>query len=263
MTPNDSVTPKQSLCEVDERAAQESLRQLLRTQGADQSYIESQVQQLFDDGGFRSRFNYFMEFFDAAAKRHLLVSGTSIGTEMILAYEYGFERVTGTEVAPGLVDICKMRIADFPTAKAVYCQDDTLPFEDGEFSSVISGHIIEHTRSPFDYLREHMRVLQAGGYMFLEFPNRYHRTELHTNVPSLEWLPALLRKIIIVVLCSRLMPLSAQIKHRYNAILTTLQPVSRWQVWWWLKRSPGRARIEHYTVPAPGILRLIVRKLAA
>jgi hypothetical protein len=127
---------------------------------------------------------------------------------------------------------------------------------------VISGHIIEHTRSPFSYLREHLRVLQAGGYMFLEFPNRYHWMELHTNLPSLEWLPAFLRRAIIMVLCSRLMPLSAQAKQRYHAILTTLKPVSRWQVWWWLKRSPGRAIIEHHTVPAPGILRLIVRKLA-
>ena len=244
----------------DEGSARDALRELLRAQGAHEAYIESQVQQLFDDGGFRSRFNYFMKFFDPAAKRHLLVSGTSVGTEMMLAPEYGFEWITGTEVVQGLVDVCEKRFAGYPMLKAVCCDGDILPFEDGAFSSVISGHIIEHTRCPFTYLREHLRVLQAGGYMFLEFPTRYHRTELHTNVPSLEWLPTLVRNAVIRVLRSRLTPLSPVVKRHYEAIRNTLKPVSRWQVSWWLNRSPGRARIEHLTVPAPGILRLIIRK---
>lgn len=238
----------------------DELRALLRADGLDEPYVENQVAELFHDGGFRSRFDYFMPVFDNAAKRHLLVSGTSVGTEMQLAHEYGFVSVTGTEVVPGLVEICKRRFANRPAFNIVRVESETLPFDDETFSSVISGHIIEHTRCPFTYLREHIRVLQPGGFLFLEFPTRYHRTELHTGVPSLEWLPTPVRNTIIAGLRSRLSPLSGEVKRDYDAIRNTLKPVSRWQVSWWLRRSRGRARIEHSSVPAPGIVRLIVRK---
>ena len=59
-----------------------------------------------------------------------------------------------------------------------------LPYDDAQFFVVASGHVIEHTNDPFIYLSECMRVLRVGGYLSLEFPNRYHHTELHTGLPS-------------------------------------------------------------------------------
>src|SRR5687767_2083961 len=64
-----------------EDLAEVALRAWLGTQGYSAADSESQVKELFDDGGFRSRFIYFMKFFNDAARRHLLVSGTAIGTE--------------------------------------------------------------------------------------------------------------------------------------------------------------------------------------
>jgi ubiquinone/menaquinone biosynthesis C-methylase UbiE len=107
----------------------------------------------------------------------------------------------------------------------------TVPCPDQSLAVVISGHIIEHTADPATYLRECFRLLMPGGYLFLEFPTRFHWRELHTGLPSLEWLPASLRNAGIRLLSHRLSPLPFSVKQRYESILTTgLQQMSVWGI---------------------------------
>jgi SAM-dependent methyltransferase len=244
-----------------EASAAQSLRTWLRTQGYTIPDTESQIKQLFDEGGFRSRFLYFLKFVDDASKRHLLVSGTAIGTEMRIALDYQFDEVSGTEVVPELVSICKSRIAASPKL-GVFLYDGTkLPFDDGSFSSIMSGHVIEHTKSPRLYFGEHLRVLEKGGVMFLEFPHRYNWVEMHTGMPSIEWFPKALRFLIAKAVTCRASPLSTHVKETYRLIIETLQPVSVLQIRWWCRFSPWKIRVEDCYIPTRGIVRMVLRKM--
>ena len=257
----ESKTEVQCMQETNDEAAADLLRAFLNDLGTDVDYNENQIRQLFEEGGFRTRFGYLSGFFDEVSKAHVLISGAAIGTEMKLAIEYGFQCVTGTEIHDAYVKICERRFTGDSRLTAVLYNGDKLPFEDNNFSGVISGHIIEHTRNPKLYLREHMRVMQKGGYMFLEFPTRYHTIELHTRLPSFEWLPRPLRYVALKIILWRRSPFSERTRNGYRAVLETLQPISHWQIRWWLKRMPWRSTIENWSMPAPGIVRVIIRKV--
>ena len=136
-----------------------------------------------------------------------------------------------------------------------------LPYSDARFDMLLSGHVIEHTSDPKLYLHECMRVLATGGYLSLEFPHRYHHTELHTRLPSLEWLPRSMRDTALRVLSGCYSPLTAGVKERYARIVSTgLQQISMASVRNWLKSSGYPHTILDTTKAAPGITRCVVRK---
>jgi SAM-dependent methyltransferase len=196
-----------------------------------------------------------------SARRRLLVSGCAAGSEMIIARRFGFQEILGTEVVQEYVEITNRRVVGQHGFCALMYDGHNLPFANDTFTSIVSGHIIEHTPSPYSYLKEHIRVLAPGGFMFLEFPNRYHRIELHTGLPSLEYLPAPLRSLGLRLLASRFSPLTPDRRRSYDAIRRTLQPVSVWQISSYLMRMPFRSpRIAHHYSPAPGYTRMLITK---
>ncbi len=227
-----------------------------------QEPVDMNVEQLFSlESGVCDRFNYFAPRMPESARRRLLVSGCAVGTEMIIARQYGYEDILGTEVAPEYVQMTSRRFHGQEGFRVILYDGRNLPFENDTFTAVISGHIIEHTPSPYDYLREHIRILGPGGFLFLEFPNRYHRTELHTGLPSLEYLPMPLRSLGLRYRASRFSRFSPAQRERYTAILETLQPVSVWQIKMYLSRMDcSRCRVVHHYSPAPGITRLLIAK---
>jgi SAM-dependent methyltransferase len=240
---------------IEDQASRDALRGFLAQFPAD--YVEMQVAMLFDEGGFRDRFNYLAEHIDTNAKQQLLVSGASVGTELKVALDYGFVDVTGTEVAQPYADITNGRFAGSTTLRAIMYDGKSLPFPDGHFSCVVSGHIIEHTPSPREYLNEHLRVMRPGAFLMLEYPTRYHWTELHTGLPSLEWLPRPVRNVALRAVTSPASPVTDAKKARYRAILDGLQPIGRFQIRRWIA---GHATMIHHAMPAPGIERLVIRK---
>ena len=239
-----------------EAAAEQDLRAFLRGQGASDTYIEHQVGHLFHDEAFVERLNYLFRHVDAS-REHLLVSGAAIGTEVRVGHEFGFIRVTGAEYYQAYIDIMQRRFAGLPGIEAARYDGQAFPFPDESFSCAVSGHVIEHTPSPRTYLHEHMRVLKPGGYLFIEFPTRYHRIELHTGLPSLEWLPQTIRKPSLRFLRSQYSPLAPMTRQRYHEILETLQPVSLPQIRWWLR---SRGRIVRFDKPGGGIVRAVIQK---
>jgi SAM-dependent methyltransferase len=241
-----------------EAAAEEALRAFLRGQRAPDDYIEAQVFHLFNEASFRDRFAYLCEHIDEGAKAHLFVSGAAIGTELKVGYDLGFARVTGAEYYGAHVEIAQRRFADRPQLQTVQFDGLALPFPDATFTCSSSGHVIEHTKDPRAYLDEHMRILKPGGFMFIEFPTRFHHIELHTRMPSVEWLPQAVRTRALKFLMSDRSPLSAKNRFHYREILETLQPVSLPQIRWWLRK---RARVIHATKPDSGIVRAIIQKL--
>jgi SAM-dependent methyltransferase len=239
------------------------LQRYLAGQGLSDSQIAFQVATLLDDGGFRDRFNYFVPKLPPEAKESLLVSGCAVGTELAVALEYGFKAVVGSEVSAEYVDIANRRFSNTAAARAVLISRNELPFRDGMFSCVASGHIIEHTPSPCFYLKEHLRVLKPNGFMFLEFPDRYHGIELHTGLPSFEWLPVLARNLVLYLLSHPWSGLPGEKKLRYQDIAKTLKPIGTWQIRLYLRmlrwqRQKIPARIVHVYAPHPGYIRMLI-----
>lgn len=226
--------------------------------------VEGAVAASMSLDGARSRFLYLRgvlpeSVFSSATR--VFVSGTEAGGEMIVAREFGFTPVNGVDVDPVFVEVARRRLAGLEGFDCRLYDGARVPYEDGSFDVALSGHVIEHTADPRGYLRELLRVLRKSGYLFLEYPTRYHRRELHTGLPSLEWAPGPFRKAALRFLGSRAAPIEPEARRRYSTILDTgLKPVSLPQIRFWIARSGSRASLLDVTTAAPGIIRTIFRK---
>jgi SAM-dependent methyltransferase len=190
-----------------------------------------------------------------------LVSGMSVGSEMIIAFREGFQQVHGVEVDIFYADLCKSRFEGFPALFPILYNGEDLPYSDHSFELVLSAHVIEHVENPLQYLVEHLRVLRVGGHLFLEFPNRYHLKELHTGLFSFEWLPRILRTRLLGLLGAKYFPIHRSIKSRIRAILDTdLKQISTNGIKRWLSSSGYTARIIHSYTALPGVKRCVIQK---
>lgn len=185
---------------VNELKAIEMLRESLKSRGYSEDYVLSQIAFLFDvDGGFETRFDFFMPYITREDKEFMLVSGSSVGSELILAIKHGFRNVVGTEVSDYYIPIANIMTEGIKAETLLY-DGMKLPFESDRFSMIQSCHIIEHTKDPLEYLKEHIRALKSGGLFFIEFPDRYYSTELHTGTKSFEKYPEVIRNTVLTLL---------------------------------------------------------------
>jgi SAM-dependent methyltransferase len=213
--------------------------------------------------GMRSRLDYVAsrvppEIFSETSR--VLVSGMEVGGEMLVARERGAGCVHGIEVDPVYVDLCRRRFDGLEGLFPLLYEGKTLPFEPASFDLVLSGHIIEHTREPRGYLEELLRVLRPDGWLFLEFPTRFHWRELHTSLPSVEWLPSPARNGVLRFAGGRFSPFGESVKQKCRTILGTgLKQISAGGVRRWLAESRYPANVVDLHRPAPGIVRCLIR----
>jgi hypothetical protein len=97
-----------------------------------------------------------------------------------------------------------------------------------------------------------------GRYLFLEFPDRYYRVELHTNMPSVEFMPLVIRSLLLRYRSSRFSKLNPP--HRLCSwhILDEIHPMSVWRVkiFLFLNSLKGRkGKVEHWYLQHPGMCR--------
>lgn len=213
---------------------------------------------------YADRFEYLKKYlpdaiFSLASK--LLVSGTAAGSEMIVASKYNFAEIHGVEIDPFFVDICEKRLHNIKTMFPMFYDGQNLPYKTNNFDLIISAHIIEHTENPFNYLKEHLRVLKYGGYFFIEFPTRYHYKELHTSLPSFEWLPKILRNTTLKLLSVKYAPVNQDAKFRYKTIINTeLKQISLWEIRQWISKAGYEIKMIQQYKPLSGIVRCIFKK---
>ncbi len=228
------------------------------------SQAESYVDMLLDTEPLVERFQYLYSVIGPelfAPTTRILCSGFSVGSEMIMARQFGFGAIHGVEVDGFLVETCKKRLSYFSEMYPVYYDGNYLPYSDSRYDVITSGHVIEHTRSPELYLSECMRVLREGGYISLEFPNRYNFTELHTGLLSFEWLPRFIRNALIRLVSCKISPLSKEVKSKYASIVgTNLQQISIGYIKRALKQTGYSFQILNVSTPAPGYVRCVIRK---
>ena len=189
----------------------------------------------------------------------LLVSGMGAGSEMIAARELGFGAIHGTEVDAFYVTLVADRLAGHPGFFPIPIDGMRTPYADGSFDFVISGHIVEHTADPAAYVAEHLRVLKPGGFLLIEFPTRFHTRELHTGLPSLEWLPARLRTSILSSIGYSkglgALGFSDETRRLCRAITETgLKQVSLGRVRRWAGASGIRTTLVGKGRPGPGVV---------
>lgn len=249
-------------------ACEELCRTQLRAYltGIGQWSIDKNIEELVSlESGVCERFQYFLSKVPATVLARLLVSGCSVGSELIIARnQFGFQNITGTEVVADYIKIAHERLIGQEGIRVDLYDGKHLPYADNEFTALASGHIIEHTPSPYEYLCEHMRVLAPGGYFFLEFPDRYHPIELHTNLPSVEHLPWPIRDLALIYRASFLSPYPPEKRKLFSLVRRTLKPVSVDLIRKFLKSiDPKNSRILHHYEPAPGFMRLIIEKRAS
>ncbi len=246
---------------VKEQKATELLSMYLKQQGYSDEYIDFQIKTIFDiGGGFISRFNLFEKFLEDFHYNSILVSGSSVGSELYVARQRGFKEAYGTEVSEIYKTITELRFGDDMNINTIVVEGVTLPFEDEKFETIMSGHIIEHTMAPEEYLIEHFRVLKPSGMFFLEFPDRMHPVELHTRTISFERYPLWLRNLCLRVMSSPLNP-NYDARKKYRSVLESLLPIGERDIYHWLRKNRIKFDVVYTEVPAPGIKRIILKKL--
>jgi hypothetical protein len=216
---------------------------------------------------YKERFRWLFDVVgrsEALLSTPIMISGYSVGSEMIVARQFGFSRIDGVEVDPALVVAAAARTRYFGDIHPAIYDGGILPYADSSFSLVTSGHIVEHTANPSLYLKECLRVLKPGGVLALEFPTRFHHTELHTGLPSAEWLPRGVRNPLLRLLSSRVSPLSKKTKLGYESIVTTkLQQISLGLVRRYLNESGYPHTFVRIEKVSPGVIRAAIRREGA
>lgn len=193
----------------------------------------------------------------ARAKRRprVLISGMGSGGEMIAARNLGFGEIHGTEVDAFYVTLVAQRLARHPGFFPMPVDGRNVPYAEGSFDVVVSGHIVEHTADPAAYVAEHPRVLQPGGYFLIEFPTRFHTRELHTGLPSLEWLPDRWRHRLLRGVGWSFPGFSEATRKNARTIIETgLKQVSFGRIRRWAAASGTPAKLIAEGRPEPGVV---------
>jgi SAM-dependent methyltransferase len=262
--PSDGTVGELALNPETEEAARQDLRQ--HYQRLHFWNVEGSVESSMSLAGCYDRFAYLESILPERAlwaTARCLISGSSAGSEMWVARREGFLEVYGVEVDPFFAELCTRRFQPFSGLFTLLYNGENLPCADSGFDLVVSGHVIEHTQDPGRYLEEHLRVLKVGGYFYLEFPSRFHYKELHTGLPSLEWLPQRWRNALLRLLSSRYSPLRQDVKHRMEAIVSTyLQQISMGGISKCLSSACYKTQVIHRYRPVPGVVRCIIQRVA-
>ncbi|MBP8689505.1 class I SAM-dependent methyltransferase [Patescibacteria group bacterium] len=220
-----------------EEQAKKFYIEAMRKLGKTEDYINSQISFIFSiDGGYNERFQKLINFMkEKSLYSSILISGSSVGTELLLARGFGFKKIYGTEINNILKQVSEIRLTGFKDIRTVLVKDEFLPFPSEKFPVVMSGHIIEHTKDPERYLCELFRVLKKNGLLYLEYPDRYNNIELHTNTKSYEYLPTKVRNLVLTILSSQL-NFNCETRKKYKSVRDTLVPISFKDINMWLKK---------------------------
>lgn len=99
---------------------------------------------------------------------------------------FGLDTVTAGRSTDGTVYASEeMRLCGEVAKLDYVCEADKLPFEDGQFDFVISSHVLEHLWDTVGTLKEWMRVVKPGGYVFTIFPHKERTFDAHKPITSL------------------------------------------------------------------------------
>jgi ubiquinone/menaquinone biosynthesis C-methylase UbiE len=105
---------------------------------------------------------------------HLLEVGPWVGEYSFLLRERGF-KITGLDLSDVAVARCRSWAASQKVTDVEFHLGDArkMPFQDGQFSGVVSFSAFRYIPEMPTALKEVHRVLKPGGTVVIDFPNRY------------------------------------------------------------------------------------------
>jgi len=93
------------------------------------------------------------------------------GTGNILRWgRDNFRRVVGVDISENMLDLARREV---PEAKICLTDASRLPFADNSFQAVTFYATLHHFPSPEKFLREGLRVLKPGGYIYTDHDPNY------------------------------------------------------------------------------------------
>jgi len=130
--------------------------------------------------------------------RRVLVVGAGTGAESMALTKAG-SKVVALEPSIPALEILGLRKAVCLESglEPVGGLGEQLPFQNGAFGVIYCFAVLEHTREPFACLDEMLRVLEAGGFLFLELPDYRFPYEGHYKLPWIPFLPRPLRDLFL------------------------------------------------------------------
>jgi SAM-dependent methyltransferase len=143
--------------------------------------------------------NEFFGRYSLPAPARILDVGCGPGVALDLFREKG-HRATGITISDEDIKVCRAR--DHHILKM---DQSFLMFPDGSFDFVWVRHCIEHSLFPFFTLSEFFRVLDSGGYLYLEMPapgttGRHESNINHYSIMSKEMWASLIGRAGFVLL---------------------------------------------------------------
>jgi 2-polyprenyl-3-methyl-5-hydroxy-6-metoxy-1,4-benzoquinol methylase len=129
--------------------------------------------------------------------RRILDAGFGSGGFSTAFAEAG-AKVQGVEIDKDLVEIARNYATSYGCSPELILYDGKrLPFSNEAFDGAVSVSVLEHVDDPVNYLKEILRVMKLGGYLYLAFPNRLWPRETHTRLWGVSYLPySLARRVI-------------------------------------------------------------------
>jgi SAM-dependent methyltransferase len=213
---------------------------------------------LLNNEGYIGRFKFFTPYVNPNFFDSILISGCAAGSELLVAKQFGYLNIFGVDIDPNLIEIAKERLPG-PEYNLMSYDGLNLNIADKSISTVYSGHVIEHTSNPEHYFFECLRVVRDGGFFFLEFPNRYHWRELHTNTFSFEWMPKKLRDTTLLFLERHNLNRNEILSSLFRDVRTTLSQISIGLIKNFISRYSREVKILKIHKPLPGYIRIIMR----
>ncbi len=130
------------------------------------------------------------------ATSHLRVAdiGCGAGTQSLLWAELGHS-VFGLDVSGPLIEVAQKRAAeralmiDFNIGTAT-----ALPLQDGAVDVCLLPELLEHVSDWQTCLREAVRVLDAGGLLYLSTTNTLCPVQSEFNLPCYSWYPGFIKR---------------------------------------------------------------------
>lgn len=116
--------------------------------------------------------------------KNVLDVGCGEGGKSLYFASCGAEYVTGIDIIPEYkpkAEALAKKLGLDGKFRFVVGDASALPFCDGSFDTVIMNDFFEHAENPAKALGEAMRVLKAGGRLFVNFPPYYHPWGAHLS----------------------------------------------------------------------------------
>jgi arsenite methyltransferase len=135
-------------------------------------HVASQLKKLFQTEVLKKLREEYFSFFDVSEGSRVLDIGCGTGANAVALLEFlkGRCQVTGVDTSDSMLAIARHHLEGSPFENNIHYEladAHTLPFEENSFDSAMMIQVLEYSKDPILMLQEAMRVLKAGGKLFV------------------------------------------------------------------------------------------------